>query len=141
MYVCKAKTDICQFFSVFYAPFPKTKTLILLVFLSYFARIFAVFCSHFCWRSARISLVFSKKMSLFEELGTLHIWILKYYFWSLISTRSTRPNSGHGLSKRAFFCNLPSQPFSCITYWFGVHQFWRFWQYCILYMAVLYMYL
>ena len=23
IYVCKAKTDICQFFSVFYAPFPK----------------------------------------------------------------------------------------------------------------------
>ena len=28
-----------------------------------------------------------------------------------------------------------------ITYPFGVHQFWRFWQFCILYMAVLYMYL
>ena len=26
-----------------------------------------------------------------------------------------------------------------ITYRFGVHQFWRFWQYCILYMAVMYM--
>ena len=71
MYVCKAKTDIFQFFLFFYAPFPKTKVLILLVDLSYFAHTFAVFCSYFCWRSARILLVFLKKMSSFAKLGTL----------------------------------------------------------------------
>ena len=66
MYVRPKLTFFSFFFCFFYAPFPKTKILILLVDLFYFAHTFAVFCSYFCWRSARIK---KKRNELVCKIG------------------------------------------------------------------------